>query len=164
MDAPKEVTLGGRNFQLQQIPGRKALQLWARLGATLMPGVSRLFDVLPKGKLSMATLVSGELRGDALSGAFTELFGRLTPAELQGLTDALLEGALVEVEGRGFVVLKNEFDSVFAGKAWHVFPLLWEALVLNYSDFGGAGGALGRLFSEALKKLEASDSQTSQPT
>lgn len=163
MDAPKEVRLGDLVVQLQQIPGRRALQLWARLGGTLTPGVARLFDVIPKGKLNMAALTSGELNGTALAGALAELFGRLKPDELQGLTDALLEGAVVQVGGK-FVPLVEQFDVVFAGKTWHVFPLLWEALTLNYGNFGSAGGKLGGLIAKALATMNASTSPDSPKT
>ena len=128
MIATQEKTIDGLRFAVTQLPAMKAFRTLNRIGRALGPALAKGLGAL-KGKLGDASV-------EALGGAATELFARLSDDELEALTRELL--TFCTVDGKP---LMPQFDLVMQGRMGTLLKLLRFAFEVNYGDFfAGARG------------------------
>lgn len=147
----------GHSWRVSQLPARRAVAMFTRLGRALGPAA---FQALATGGKSLAShgldedvdLVGAVL--PALSPALATLFDRLKDDELNEIADVLLETALCD----GVPVLK-QYDALFQGQVLMLLRVLAFAIEVNYSDFFDAGRA-----ALSQRKAGAETSKAGSPT
>ena len=146
----KKRDIDGFTFTVMQLPGKRGLRLWRRLGKILGPSLARA-----------AASASGQVDFAGLAGAVEALFDNLTETELDAVVDELTGNALVLYEGSERP-LKEVYDVLFAGRVETQLKLLMFALEVNYSGFFVG---LRALVSPLLARAgNASAARSSSPT
>jgi hypothetical protein len=112
-------TINGRIYSVSQMPTFKALDVFEILSATIGPGI--------------AAIASLGLDGDVTKVA-EALFAKLGGGKLKALANQLLDGALVEENGKTSAMLTG-FDLRYAGKLFEVFQVMAFVVEVNYKDF-----------------------------
>lgn len=145
-------SIGGHTFKISQLPAKRALEMFGRLGRALGPAA---FEALAKG----SKILGDDMEADidlvaeilpALAPSLATLFDRLPPGELTGIADVLLEPALCDG-----VPLGPQFEEVFQGNILLLLKTVAFAVEVNYRDFFDAGkGLLGRRKEKAAAALK----------
>ncbi len=142
--------IGGKTFKVSQLPARRALEMFSRLGRALGPAA---FEAIAKGGAVLTSKgeddeVSPEEMLPALAPALASLFDRLPEGELSAIADTLLEPATCDGQ-----LIKSQFDDLFQGHILLLLQVLAFAIEVNYRDFFDAGRGL---FARPKKGAEAS--------
>lgn len=138
----QQVTVGGREFSLSQLPAKRGLRLFNRLCRVLVPPAARA--LAGTGAKSLKALLSADLRG--VADGVVLLFEKLTEDEQESILAELFEGARIKLETGKWAPLAEVYDDAFAGRIDEVYLLAVEALKLNFASFSHA---LNAAFSAA---------------
>lgn len=125
--------IGARTYAVSQLPARRALEMFGRLGKALGPAA---FEAVARGGQVDPESDAMELVG-ALAPALGTVFARLPPGELSAIADELLEPATCDG-----VPVKPQLDLLFQGQILELLKVLAFAVEVNYADFFDAGRAL----------------------
>jgi hypothetical protein len=135
--------IGGKRFDVSQMPGRLSQRVFWRLSGVLVPVLAEagkglkvpLTDILQGGMKSLLSLDLdlGGVLGNLGSAAQT-FYRALPEAQLEQLTNELLETATVQMNGAVSPVLPV-YDEIFAGDVKSAFELLWFAMKVNWGNF-----------------------------
>jgi hypothetical protein len=125
---------GGVTIILTALPATEASEVMARLARVAGPAVAALTAALESENPSAVEVMR------ALPEGARALFTALTPEEFKVLREALLRdasfndgtrtGALFQKYAAGGRL--SNFDVIFSGRVLRIFPLLWEAIELNF--------------------------------
>lgn len=125
--------IGEHTYSVSQLPARRALEMFGRLGKSLGPA---LFEAIARGGQVDPDADAMDLVA-ALAPALGSVFSRLPPGELTALADELLEPATCDG-----APIKPQFDLLFQGQILALLRVLAFAVEVNYADFFDAGRAL----------------------
>lgn len=119
-------TIGSWVFGVSQLPGRRAIQAFNRLGRVMGPALSLFLKALGTGKgASLETLDLGVL-GDAIPA----FFGGLGEDDLNFFINTFLETSTVDGKP-----LFPQLDLVFMGGTDTLYKVLLFAVEVNYGNF-----------------------------
>lgn len=149
----KTKSIDGFSYTVTPLPAMSQMKLLTRLLKSAGPSIGQLGAAL-KGIGSAADLK--KLDVERLVPAIGALFSALEDAEVEHLTRALLESALVDNKG-----LWPLFNNHFQGKMLSLFKLIGFALEVNYGDF--SGGLVARALQLAKGSLSDPSSTSSGP-
>lgn len=120
--------IDGMEVSVSQLPARRAMKMFNRLGRVFGPALGKIMASSPDG---LKTMNIGAM-GDAVA----MLFEKFTDSEQDFIMNELLATAVVDNKP-----LMPIFDTMMRGKTLTVYKLLAFALEVNYGDFlGGLGG------------------------
>jgi hypothetical protein len=142
--------IGGLTFAVSQLPARRALEMFGRLGKALGPAA---FEAMARGASVDPDSNALDL-AVSIAPALGSIFSRLPEGELTAITEALLEPATCNG-----VAIKPQLDLLFQGKILLLLKVLAFAVEVNYRDFFDAG----RELSAKLRTEPAAES-TDSPT
>lgn len=125
--------IGGDTFTVSQLPMFRALRLLNRIGRAVGPALGHVASAYDASKGDGAP-VDGVRVGEAVGRALSALFGSLSDDELEAITRAMLETAMIESNGKTTPLLKS-IDLVMQGRILDLFKLLAFAFEVNYGDF-----------------------------
>lgn len=147
---------GAVSITLQALPATEASEVMARLARVAGPAVAALTAALENESPSAVEVMR------ALPEGVKALFSALTPEEFRILREALLKdatfndgtktGSLFHKVAPG--VRLTHFDVIFSGRVLRVFPILWDAIELNFgfsiaaklSEFGAKAAEMWNRF------------------
>lgn len=135
MNKTKEVEVGGLQFRIESLPGDPAFDLFYELLQPVAPAFAELISALDGGDLTAASVDFSKV-GDVAR----KFLAAMPLATLKKVRDALFVKAyVIDQQGKLVPLTSKDVRDFVIGTigVHHVFTLMWEALLLNYSDFFG---------------------------
>lgn len=127
----KHKTIGLRTYSVAQLPTFKALDVFEQLSVLIGP--------------AMTSLAASGMDG-RVEPAIEALFSKMGGGKLKSLAAQLLDGVLVEENGKSAPMLTG-FDLRYAGQLFEVFRVMAFVVEVNYRDFfDGAREVLAGFF------------------
>lgn len=124
--------IGGTVFQATQLPARRSLRLFARLGKVAAPVIAHLTAV-GQAKGAKKNLLSMDV--GSLVPVLQALFEALPPAEAESLFEEVLSSTAIIEAGKSPIPLWPVVDSRLQGRTLDLFKVAAFALEVNYGDF-----------------------------
>lgn len=163
MEKTKEKVIDGITFTVAPFPAIEALRLKSYLVKTLGPALAEAIDVF-KG----ADSAESEISGESLCGVVEKLTASLDEENFVKLVQRMLRYVTAkgtDSDGKPVVAMFGDnfeanFNKVFAGRLFSIYPVMLLVLEANYPDFfGKVAGSIGsltkRISSFAQAKGEA---------
>lgn len=150
MSKTKEKVIDGLTFTVAPFPAIEALRLKAYLVKTLGPALAEAFDAFNSAGAS----VDSNISGDSLSGVVEKLTASLDEKSFVDLVQRMLRYVTVngkDSDGKAVVAqfgdnFEANFNRVFEGRLFSIYPVMLLVLEANYPDFfGRMAGAIGNL-------------------
>ncbi len=145
--------IGDRTFEVSQLPARRALEMFGRLGRLLGPAA---FEAIAKGGNLDPEADVVEAMLPAIAPAVQTLFGNLPAGELTSIAEALLAPATCDMKP-----IVPQMDELFQGQILQLLQVVAFAVEVNYRDFFDAGRGL---LARRPKGWSAETSKGSVPT
>ena len=149
MEKTKEKVIDGITFTVAPFPAIEALRLKSYLMKTLGPALAEAVDVF-KGAGNADTDISGE----SLSGVVEKLTASLDEENFVKLVQRMFRYVTAkgtEKDGTPVVAMfgdnfEQNFNKVFGGRLFSIYPVMLLVLEANYPDFfGKVAGNIGSL-------------------
>lgn len=160
----KSRIIDGISFKVRPFPAIEALQLKAYLLKTFGPAFGRAI-----GGLESSAGADLKINGAEISGAIQTLFSQLSESDFVALIQRMLKEVACEIPDQsGKMVLVNmsedfsaKLDIVFQGKLFTIYPVILFVLEVNFPDFFGKVGGIGRRLQTMLSKKDAQNAEVS---
>lgn len=123
--------IDGQVYHITQYNTDLGLTLLGKLEVAFGKSIGMIMDAALKGRSGESEFVSVAGNVD-LSLLLDSLLGKITPQELPGLAREILSTTQVEDQGMKRNLI---FEADFAGAYKHLFKVLKEILLYQYSDF-----------------------------
>lgn len=150
MQATQSTTIGGREYQVTQLPAKRGLRLFNRLCRILAPSAARALG--SSGDVSLGAILRADM--GSLAQALSLLFDKLTEQEQEQIFKELLETARFREEAGGkSMPLWEQFDVAFQGRLDEAYRVLGFSLSVNFGSFRTALSAA----VSAAKENQAAD-------
>lgn len=127
----KNKTIAGRDIMVTQYPGRKSIEIKAKLFKLLGSSLVRLFSGTEAFDLS------------SLSSAIDIFIDKLNPKEFTAFVLELLQSTRID----GKEITDSVFDTEFAGEMSLMYKILGYTLEVNYGNFFGEAG-IGKILTK----------------
>lgn len=163
----KEKVIDGLTFRVSPFPAVEALRLKAYLVRTLGPALAGAVDMFKGAGRSAA---DAEISGDSLCGVIEKLSASLDEDSFVALVRRMLRYVTVrgkDADGKPVVAMfgdnfDEEFNRVFAGRLFSIYPVMLLVLEANYPDFfGKMAGSIGSLTERTGISALADDAASS---
>lgn len=142
-DQQTSKTINGRTYTVAKMPAFRALDVFEMIVSLVGPGFVSIVGI-----------------NEDVTKVAQALFSKLGGGKIKELTKVLLDGVIVEENGKQSPMLTG-FDLRYSGKLWEVFQVLGFVVEVNYADFfAGARDAVLALVPK-LKLLFGSSLPTS---
>ena len=127
----KQITFDGITLKLEQLPSMKASRFLVFLAKQLGGTVLALM-ASGEGAVSLEDMDTAEI-----VAAAQELILNLDEDNFERVVSTLLGNAFIVGENDKLIGLFDgyNFDNTFKGKLASMLKFVWEAILLNYSDF-----------------------------
>lgn len=169
MAKTKDKEIGGLTFTVAPFPAIEALRLKAYLVKTLGPALAKAIDVF---KLAGAN-ADANISGESLCGVVEELTGSLDEKSFVELVQRMFRYVTVtgkDESGKPVVAqfgdsFEANFNRVFEGRLFSIYPVMLLVLEANYPDFfGKVAGSIGGLTSRINTFVQGSAEQSPAST
>lgn len=124
---PQIRKIDGYEIQVQPLPAFAALALFTRIGKSIGGALGPTLAALASAGVD-------KLQNVDISQHLGALFAALSPSEIEGITKALLEGAVLEPKGTPRILL-DVADYEFQGQTLVLLKAALFAFEVNYGDF-----------------------------
>ena len=169
MAKTKEKEIDGLTFTVAPFPAIEALRLKAYLVRTLGPALAEAVDVFKTAGANADANISGE----SLCGVVEKLTASLDEKSFVELVQRMFRYVTVngkDDEGKPVVAqfgdsFEANFNRVFEGRLFSIYPVMLLVLEANYPDFfGKVAGSIGSLTSRINTFAQGSDGQNPAST
>lgn len=124
---PQIRRIDGYEIQVQPLPAFAALALFTRIGKSIGGALGPTLAALASAGVD-------KLQNVDISQHLGALFAALSPSEIEGITKALLEGAVLDPKGTPRILL-DVADYEFQGQTLVLLKAALFAFEVNYGDF-----------------------------
>lgn len=124
---PQIRKIDGYEIQVQPLPAFAALALFTRIGKSIGGALGPTLAALASAGVD-------KLQNVDISQHLGALFAALSPSEIEGITKALLEGAVLDPKGTPRILL-DVADYEFQGQTLALLKAALFAFEVNYGDF-----------------------------
>lgn len=124
---PQIRRIDGYEIQVQPLPAFAALALFTRIGKSIGGALGPTLAALASAGVD-------KLQNVDISQHLGALFAALSPTEIEGITKALLEGAVLDPKGTPRILL-DVADYEFQGQTLVLLKAALFAFEVNYGDF-----------------------------
>jgi len=124
---PQIRKIDGYEIQVQPLPAFAALSLFTRIGKSIGGALGPTLAALASAGVD-------KLQNVDISQHLGALFAALSPSEIEGITKALLEGAVLDPKGTPRILL-DVADYEFQGQTLVLLKAALFAFEVNYGDF-----------------------------
>lgn len=139
----KQIEIAGATYHVTQLPYFRAQRLFFRLLRVAGPMLTALVQLVGAGDAkAVASLLA--LDADKIAGALADVFGRVSPEEMESLTRDILATTQVDQGDKRLDVL-NVLDLVIGGEFWAGLLLQAFALKVHFGNFNSARDAFSAL-------------------
>lgn len=164
MEKTKEKVIAGITFTVAPFPAIEALRLKSYLVKTLGPALAEAIDIF-KG----AGNAEAEISGESLCGVVEKLTASLDEENFVKLVQRMFRFVTAkgtDSDGKPIVAAFGDnfdanFNKVFGGRLFSIYPVMLLVLEANYPDFfGKVAGSIGSLTQRINTFAQASGAQS----
>jgi hypothetical protein len=156
----ESIKIDGIEFKVCQFKATDAYKLKRRLAKIAAPFIT---GVLEGVNTKEKDILDSNIDMSAIGKAFDSILNELTEDEFMRLLRRMLEGTscMYKVEGASNEIMlsfaedreyENNFNMVFSGRTFTIYPLLLFILKVNYPDFFAKVGNIGKLAQTLMSK------------